>query len=609
MLKIFFSYSFYLCVIYIAFIFFSSFFSKVNSLIQQKEYKVSVHFFVALITILQFLLMRVVQSDQYTMYMGAMGLYLMFFMFIDYLLFLAPYKIRLFLTFLVNAFLWFVCSAEVYVTRFKGQPFTINDLSAAKTAFSVASNYDFTPTFGIFRGVLLVFIIEGIVFIIGDNFKKKDKIIGLIISFILSVPILILFSVDRTTIEKMGPINIFDKQVAVSNYSYPLYLYCDYIFNRFEYPKDYSEDEILEKIDNIDVPKMDEDRQSAVNVICILDEAFYDLSLVAELDTNKDFLPFYHSDIENTLKGYTVVSTFGGGTANSEYEFLMQGNLRFLPQSSYPFSTYINKKTTSLASILKDRGFKTIAYHPYLRSNWNRNTVYPLIGFDEFLDGTSFKHTDANDYTNMECLWDKLCFEDIIDIYENKEENENLFIYTVTMQNHSPYYREDESSYLDIIREETLNSKIMNNYLSLMSLTDNAIEELFEYFDNVDEPTIICVFGDHAPGGIFDYDTVATSAEQKVLLHSTPFLIHTNFDTVIPETTEFISISYLQSIVMEMGNIEKDKEQVFIDKYRDKYPILNSSVIGDMNSISDDNYTPEDLINFRDYCYTKLNKK
>ncbi|MEI3280165.1 MAG: sulfatase-like hydrolase/transferase [Eubacterium ramulus] len=38
-----------------------------------------------------------------------------------------------------------------------------------------------------------------------------------------------------------------------------------------------------------------------------------------------------------------------------------------------------------------------------------------------------------------------------------------------------------------------------NRYLSLVKRSDDAFRELTEYFSQVTEPTIICMFGDHLP--------------------------------------------------------------------------------------------------------------
>ena len=58
------------------------------------------------------------------------------------------------------------------------------------------------------------------------------------------------------------------------------------------------------------------------NVVVIMNETFSDLNVVNKIKTNKEVMPFINSLSENTIKGHMLVSVFGGGTSNSEYEFL-----------------------------------------------------------------------------------------------------------------------------------------------------------------------------------------------------------------------------------------------------------------------------------------------
>ena len=69
------------------------------------------------------------------------------------------------------------------------------------------------------------------------------------------------------------------------------------------------------------------------NVIVIMNEAFSDLSVIQSFETNEDYLPFFRSLTENTIKGQMVASIKGGGTCNTEFEFLTSSSQAFLPAS------------------------------------------------------------------------------------------------------------------------------------------------------------------------------------------------------------------------------------------------------------------------------------
>ena len=121
------------------------------------------------------------------------------------------------------------------------------------------------------------------------------------------------------------------------------------------------------------------------NLIVIMNESFSDLSVLGEVPVSEDFLPFFRSLSENTVKGTAYASVFGGTTANSEYEFLTGNTTAFLPEGTVPFHLYVADGTPNLGAQMKALGYDTVFLHPYLASGWNRRAVYADFGFDTVL--------------------------------------------------------------------------------------------------------------------------------------------------------------------------------------------------------------------------------
>ena len=122
------------------------------------------------------------------------------------------------------------------------------------------------------------------------------------------------------------------------------------------------------------------------NIIVVMNESFSDLSVLGDFKTNEDYLPFLHSlqqGAENTVTGMLNVSVCGGNTADTEYEFLTGNTMAFLPQGSIPYQQYVNGERPSLASYLQSLGYETVATHPYYATGWNRDKVYPWLGFEQ----------------------------------------------------------------------------------------------------------------------------------------------------------------------------------------------------------------------------------
>ncbi|MEG2053392.1 MAG: sulfatase-like hydrolase/transferase, partial [Oscillospiraceae bacterium] len=81
---------------------------------------------------------------------------------------------------------------------------------------------------------------------------------------------------------------------------------------------------------------------------------------------------------------------------------------------------------------------------------------------------------------------------------ERRDTSKPFFAFNVTMQNHGGY---DFSPFTPTVALQGYNNDYpdVEQYLSMAKASDAAFEKLTEYFKNVDEPTIICMFGDHLP--------------------------------------------------------------------------------------------------------------
>ena len=75
------------------------------------------------------------------------------------------------------------------------------------------------------------------------------------------------------------------------------------------------------------------------------------------------------------------------------------------------------------------------------------------------------------------------------------------FIFNVTMQNHSGYSNLDKTLLSNPASDDPLVLKYDNatTYESLMKRSDDALEYLISYFRDIEQPVIICMFGDHQP--------------------------------------------------------------------------------------------------------------
>jgi len=318
------------------------------------------------------------------------------------------------------------------------------------------------------------------------------------------------------------------------------------------------------------------------NIIVIMNEAFSDPAVLGSFETNEDYMPFVHSilngAVDNTISGYLNVSVLGGNTANTEFEFLTGNTMAFLPQGSIPYQQYLKKELPSLASHLKNLGYETIATHPYNSTGWERNKVYPLLGFDEMYFIKDYKSPEKI----RKYVSDWECYKKIINFYENKPNDTPLFVFNVTMQNHSPY-TEDFENFQPDIEVKDGSSKALNNYLSLMKKSDEAVEQLVTYFSNAPEDTIIVFFGDHQPTNsvvsnvwkLNGKNGSDLSDEDEAKRYKVPFFIWSNY-AIGTQTAFETSANYLASYVLEAAGIPLYDYESYLLGLSELYPVVTA---------------------------------
>lgn len=488
-----------------------------------------------------------------------------------------------------------------YVMAFRSTPFVPWDLLSVRTAASVAQNYDFTPT-----PRMIVVTVLFVLLMVAVRVLRKVPRIKLPIrlgSAVLCGLALCLFvnTLQQETFQNKHYLYpfLFTPAYMTKVNGMAVTFAMDLAYVAVDKPEGYSAEEAqktLEQYGNTDNVFADDEENTndaknrgedannkdLPNIIVIMDEAFSDLSVVGDLETNEDYMPFMHKmqqGADHTITGYAQVSVCGGNTANSEFEFLTGNTMSFLPSGSIPYQQYITKDTPSLASYLASLGYETYAQHPYYASGWNREKVYPLLGFEHlnFIDDYANK-TYARKYVS-----DDADMQHIIDTYENKEDGKPAFIFNVTMQNHGGY-TDAFSNLSEDVHATNYNSEVLDRYLSLIRLTDQSLEKLVDYFSNVDEKTVIVFFGDHQPS-----DTVAAQVQDSMLLpgesvpdeqlrkrYQVPYLVWANYD-IDGATQQNTSLNYLSAEVLKAAGVPTDAYQNFLLDLQKSYPVMSAA--------------------------------
>ena len=512
-----------------------------------------------------------------------------------------------------------------YVMAFRSTPFVPWDIFSVGTAASVMGNYDFTPTFRVVLVTLGFVVLMGVAFVALRRTPKinwKVRIVAaLAVLSGLCFFVHLLQQEEFQTKHYLYPF-LFTPAYMTKVNGMAVTFAMDLAYVAVDKPKGYDAGEaeaFLEKYENLPEKEGEQEiegKQEAddastnaagsdelPNIIVIMDEAFSDLSVLGNLTTNEDVMPFMHQmqqGADNAVTGYAQVSVCGGNTANSEFEFLTGNTMAFLPAGSIPYQQYIKSKTPSLASYLKSLGYETYAQHPYYASGWNRNQVYPLLGFD---------HMDfLPDYTNADFVRkyvsDASDMQHIIDTFENKEPGKPMFLFNVTMQNHGGYTEDYPNFQADV--HSGYNSQLLDRYLSLVRLSDQALEELTDYFSVVKEKTVVLFFGDHQPADAvvapFYQDPLQAGALEldTTLRYQVPYLLWANFD-IEGESGKNTSLNYLAAQMLEKAGIPTNGYQNYLLEQSRSYPVLSAAGQKEQGGVSSD-----ELLDYQKLQYYQL---
>ncbi len=541
-------------------------------------------------------------------YLGFLGNYLV--ILVAYFLFFAisgSFKISYLV---VNVICFGLGVAHSYVMDFRGTPFQPMDFLSVTTAIGVANTYNYAPTYKVISATLLFILLSVICLKMKTpKYSGVIKWISRSLTAIFATIMLILFYFTSFFADMGVRPDFWNQTRGYHNYGFVFNFFANTKYLYMTEPDDYDPEQIKEIIDNKEEINRPVISKRTPNIICIMNESLSDLQVLGQFETNEDYMPFMRSLKENTIRGNLYVPVIGAGTSNTEFEFLTGHTTAFLPSGSNAYMLYVKKPMASLVSTLEAQNYSSYALHPYYAAGWRRTDVYSNFGFNAFdaleniidislMDQYQQNGNDANllqqlvveKYGNENMMMrqyisDSYNYDLIIENYENREKRKPYFIFNVTMQNHGGYTTSANNFPEDVAITSPINSKHIkaNKYLSLVKQSDIAFKELIEYFKNVKEKTIICMFGDHQPSVESDFVAELLGAqslsniplEQEQLRHKTPFFIWANYD-IEEQEIDKMSSNYLSSFLLKTAGVKLTKYNEYLLNLYETLPVINT---------------------------------
>lgn len=328
-----------------------------------------------------------------------------------------------------STIVYMYAAVNYFDTLFRGTPIVPGDFFLFGTVKNVIMNYTYTINYDMFYSALVVISWLIIIGLSGIYIKRSSRLEVVRVTFPLAILIGYIISSDS-----FAPVlDLWNLNSNIKTYGVAVSMVSNIRRMRVLPPEEYSHYEVEKLYEEY----KDEGEPGHVtpNVIVIMNESFSDLSVVSDVVNSEAYMPYYNSLVDNVVKGEALVSTIGGGTANTEYEFLTGNSMAFI-SGTVPYQQFVVKNANSLGRIFKEKGYYVSAIHPYDKEGYNRQRVYPYFGFDEFLSIDDFVKPELS--RNLYAT-DVESYKKVIDVFEKCKKNQLSFILNVTIQNHSGY--------------------------------------------------------------------------------------------------------------------------------------------------------------------------
>lgn len=400
---------------------------------------------------------------------------------------------------LISSFWILIGIVNGVILIYRKTPFTAVDITLVKSTLPVINHYlEIWQIIAIL--ILLVLIIIGLVclFLYGPVEKNKNTKRNIIL-FLVVISCLVGVTNYGYKIEKIDK-RFSNLQLAYRDFGVPYCFTITMLENGISQPSRYSKKEmksikkeVSKKIEKTSKKEAKKD----TNVIIVQLESFFDLTAVKNISLSEDPIPNFRKYMKEYSSGYLKMPVYGAGTINSEFEVLTGLNINYFGPGEYPYKTILQKKACeTIATNLKENGYKTHVIHNNNASFYDRDKTFPNLGIDEF---TPIELIDVKKTSSLGWAKDEILTGEIIDILKSSKERD--FVYAISVEGHGDYTTAPiENPQITVSGcEDEKKQNQFTDYANKIYEMDKFIKQLIEAVKEYGEDTVIVFFGDHLP--------------------------------------------------------------------------------------------------------------
>lgn len=227
------------------------------------------------------------------------------------------------------------------------------------------------------------------------------------------------------------------------------------------------------------------------NLIMIQLESLQNFMLYASIQ-GQQVTPVLNRLARESLYFPYIFQQIGRGNT-SDAEFI--SNTSLYPIGGIAMSeAFGDRIIPSLPRLLKTSGYTSRTFHVNEASFWNRDELYPALGFDQYYDKPYFPATSFNRFGASD---EELFRVGIQKIRSFRDRGQKFYTQFVTVSSHSPFAIPKRMKRIKLTKD--LDKSRLGDYIHAIHYTDYAVGTFIEQLkqSGVWDESVVVVYGDH----------------------------------------------------------------------------------------------------------------
>ncbi|WP_438432775.1 LTA synthase family protein [Gorillibacterium sp. sgz500922] len=223
----------------------------------------------------------------------------------------------------------------------------------------------------------------------------------------------------------------------------------------------------------------------------------------------QEVTPVMNGLVKESLYFPQVFQQIGQGNT-SDAEFM--ANTSIYPTGVVAMSKgYSNKDLPSLPKLFGNLGYTTMTLHPNEVTFWDRDKMYPALGFQTYYDKPYYTNDHFNSFGASD---EELYRVGLQKLKEAAGSGNSFYAQFVSLSSHHPFEIPEDKQELTL--PEDIAGTQLGNYLQAVHYTDKALGKLIQGLkdEGLWDNTVLVLYGDHF--GLQEKDNDPADVSQKL---------------------------------------------------------------------------------------------